>query len=130
VQRPTGPRTLGQRLRTQSVHRWGDRFPVLLSIILTASVHFPRIDTEAIIVVVTACSMSAMVIYLAMPRAAPAELVDQSLRNHWRMPPLEELPPRPLNLLNKVWMLVLRACLVVAAGLVLVRILTLAKEGA
>jgi hypothetical protein len=45
------------------------------------------------------------------------------------MPPLEELPPRPLTLLNKVWLLVLRACLVVAAGLVLVRILTLAKAG-
>jgi hypothetical protein len=33
-------------------------------------------------------------------------------------------------MLNKVWLLVLRAYLVVAAGLVLVRILTLATVGA
>jgi hypothetical protein len=46
------------------------------------------------------------------------------------MPPLEELPPRPLAMLNKVWLLVLRAYLIVAAGLVNVRIVTLATVGA
>jgi hypothetical protein len=46
------------------------------------------------------------------------------------VPPLEEPPPRPLTLLNKVWLLVLRAYLVVAARLVLVCILTLATAGA
>jgi hypothetical protein len=71
-------------------------------------------------VLLTAGCVIALAVYLAVPRAAPVEPVDPSLRNTWR------LPTRPLTLLNKVWLLVLRAYLVVAAGLVLVRILTLA----
>ena len=103
---------------------------VLLSIILTASVLYPQIAGGTIIAVLAAGSMIALVIYLAVPRAAPAEPINRSLRDTWRMPPLAELPPRPLTVLNKVWLLVLRAYLVVAAGLVLVRILTLATVGA
>jgi hypothetical protein len=45
------------------------------------------------------------------------------------MSPLAELPPRPLTTLNKVWLLVLRAYLIAAAGLVLARIVTLATSG-
>ena len=103
---------------------------VLLSIILTASVLYPQIDSETITAVLGAGGTTALVVYLALPRIAPAKPVDPSLRNTWRMPPLAELPPRPLTVLNKVWLLVLRAYLVVAAGLVLVRILTLATVGA
>jgi hypothetical protein len=40
-----------------------------------------------------------------------------------------ELPPRSLTTLNKVWLLVLRAYLIVAGGLVLVRVATLATSG-
>jgi hypothetical protein len=40
------------------------------------------------------------------------------------MPPLAELPPRQLATLNRVWLLVLRAYLIIAAGLVLVCIIT------
>jgi hypothetical protein len=46
------------------------------------------------------------------------------------MPPLHELPPARLTLRNRIWMIVLRAYLVVAAGLVLVRIFRLATGGA
>jgi hypothetical protein len=42
------------------------------------------------------------------------------------MPPLDQLPPARLTTLNRVWLIVLRAYLVVAAGLVLIRIVTLA----
>jgi hypothetical protein len=38
------------------------------------------------------------------------------------MPPLDRLPPPRLTLMEKVWMGVLRGYLVVAGGLVLVRI--------
>jgi Mn2+/Fe2+ NRAMP family transporter len=103
---------------------------VLLSIILTASVLYPQIASGMIIAVLAAGGMIALVIYLAVPRAALAEPVNPSVRDTWRMPPLAELPSRPLTTLNKVWLLVLRAYLVVAAGLVLVRILTLATVGA
>ena len=40
----------------------------------------------------------------------------------WRMPPLAELPLLQLTLLNRTWLIVLRGYLVIAAGLVLVRI--------
>jgi hypothetical protein len=40
-----------------------------------------------------------------------------------------ELPPRSLTTLSKVWLLVLRAYLIVAGGLVLVRFATLAMSG-
>jgi hypothetical protein len=45
------------------------------------------------------------------------------------MPPLTDLPPRRLTTLSRVWLVVLRAYLIVAAGLVLVRIVTLATSG-
>jgi hypothetical protein len=45
------------------------------------------------------------------------------------MPPLAHLPPRHLTTLNRTWLFVLRAYLIVAAGLVLVRIATLATMG-
>jgi hypothetical protein len=46
------------------------------------------------------------------------------------MPPLAQLPPRQLTTLNRVWLVVLRADLILAAGLVLVRIVTLTTSGA
>jgi hypothetical protein len=42
------------------------------------------------------------------------------------MPPLAQLPPARLSFAAKTWMFVLRAYLVVAGGLVLVRIIALA----
>jgi Mn2+/Fe2+ NRAMP family transporter len=102
---------------------------VLLSIILTASVLYPQIGSETIIAILVAGSVTALVIYLVSPSGVPAVPADRSLRDTWRMPPLAELPLRGLTTLNKVWLLVLRAYLIVAAGLVLVRIITLATSG-
>ena len=45
------------------------------------------------------------------------------------MPPLELLPPRQLTLLDRAWLTALRAYLLVAAALVLVRIAALATAG-
>jgi hypothetical protein len=102
---------------------------VLLSIILTASVLYPQIGSETVIAVLAAGGLIGLIIYLTVPRGAPVAPADLSLRDAWRMPPLAELPPRPMTTLNKAWLLVLRAYLVIAAGLVLVRILTLATAG-
>ena len=41
--------------------------------------------------------------------------------DHWRMPPLDHLPPARLSTPGRIWMIVLRAYLVIAAGLVLIR---------
>ena len=103
---------------------------VLLSIILTASVLYPQIGSETIITILAAGGLTAFVIYLVIPGAALAEPAGRSRRDTWRMPPLTELPPRRLTTLNRVWLIVLRAYLIVAAGLVLVRILALATSGA
>jgi hypothetical protein len=46
------------------------------------------------------------------------------------MRPLSELPPARLTTLNRVWLIVLRGYLIVAAGLVLARIVQLATVGA
>jgi hypothetical protein len=102
---------------------------VLLSIILTASVLFPEIGGETIIAILVTGSLTALVIYLFTPGETPAEPADPSLRDTWRMAPLTDLPPRHLTTLNRAWLFVLRAYLIVAAGLVLVRIVTLATSG-
>jgi len=107
---------------------------VLMSIILTASVLFPEIGSETITVILIWGSLTALVIYLTVgdlrrPVEAPNGAADRLLRDTWRMPPLAQLPPRQLTTLNRVWLVVLRAYLIVAAGLVLVRIVTLATSG-
>jgi Mn2+/Fe2+ NRAMP family transporter len=128
---------LGPWVNTKAINRFtGSVIAVLvmLSIILTASVLYPEISGEAIVAVLVGGSLAALVIYLTFggirPTVeAPAEPDRRSLRNTWRMPPLAELPPRQLTALNRVWLLVLRAYLIVAAGLVLLRILTLVTGG-
>jgi hypothetical protein len=62
-----------------------------------------------------------------VPAAAlQRQAVGPASRNNWRMPPLHELPASHLSLAARTWMFVLRAYLVVAGGLVLVRIAALA----
>jgi hypothetical protein len=107
---------------------------VTLSIILTASVLYPEINGETIIAVLVGGGLAALVLYLTFGGIRPAveapiEPARRSLRNTWRMPPLAELPPRQLTTLNRVWLFVLRVYLIIAAGLVLVRILALATGG-
>jgi NRAMP (natural resistance-associated macrophage protein)-like metal ion transporter len=53
-----------------------------------------------------------------------------SPRGDWRMPPLHTLPPARLSLSARCWMGVLRAYLLLAGGLILFRILSLAIAGA
>ena len=50
-------------------------------------------------------------------------------RTTWRMAPLDELPPARLTVLDRTWLIVLRGYLVIAAGLVLVRIILLITPG-
>jgi len=108
---------------------------VMLSIILTASVLYPAISGETIIAMLVGGSLAALVIYLAFgsvrrPVEATVEPARGLSRDTWRMPPLVELPPRQLTPLNRIWLVVLRGYLIVAAGLVLVRIVQLATGGA
>jgi len=103
---------------------------VMLSIILTASVLFPNITARQILFILGAGSVvtavAAVGIFTTSSKMAPINL---RTRATWRMPPLGELPPARLTIQNRVCMAVLRCYLVVAGGLVFVRIVQLALTG-
>jgi NRAMP (natural resistance-associated macrophage protein)-like metal ion transporter len=115
---------------------------VMLSIILTASVLFPDIDAEWIIAILAGGAVLGVLLTAGtklfelsrMPPGARAGSAPArqaiGARDHWRMPPLDTLAPARLSFTNRIWMLVLRGYLVVAGGLVLVRIVQLATAGA
>ncbi|MHA7680798.1 NRAMP family divalent metal transporter [Cupriavidus sp. PET2-C1] len=106
---------------------------VMLSIILTASVLFPQMGEREILGILLGGTVLALVLslfvmlyekrrlFMPLP-SAPPSVTDKAA---WAMPPLAELPALKLTLLNRTWMLALRGYLLVAAGLVLVRIVTL-----
>jgi len=103
---------------------------VMLSIILTASVLFPHISSAQIIAILGAgtavAGMAAFGFLWRHRDMQPSPVMTRQERDGWRMAPLDELPPGHLTPLNRVWMIALRAYLVVAGGLVLVRIVQLA----
>ncbi|HLH96377.1 MAG TPA: Nramp family divalent metal transporter [Xanthobacteraceae bacterium] len=113
---------------------------VLLSLILTLSVLFTDISEAEIVGIligggILALALAVVGVRLAEPAAARTwdgasgqEL--KHARATWRMPPLEELPPARLTPLSRAWLVVLRGYLVIAAGLVLVRIVQLSIAGA
>jgi hypothetical protein len=108
---------------------------VILSIILTASVMFPDAANETVILGIL-CGGALLGVLVAVAttlfksKSAVAETrapsVNPEFRANWRMPPLEALPPARLSLTARTWMFVLRGYLVLAGGLVMVRIVTLA----
>ncbi len=115
---------------------------VMLSIILTASVLFPDMDEQWIVGILTGGSVVGILVTAGAklfelsrgPAGAPVKPKRAKQKidvyDNWRMPPLDQLPPARLGLLSRIWMIVLRGYLVVAGGLVLVRIFQLATAGA
>jgi NRAMP (natural resistance-associated macrophage protein)-like metal ion transporter len=109
---------------------------VLLSIILTVSVLFPDATNEEVILGILCgggvAAVSIALVAMALGRngtkgEAGAEAMGiEASRAQWRMPPLDELAPAKLSLAAKIWMGVLRLYLVVAGGMVLIRIVSLA----
>ena len=111
---------------------------VMLSVILTASVLFPDLDEKWIIGVLAGGALLAIVttILVKLSEVTAGQRRYNVLRpvahklDTWRMPPLDQLPPARLGRLSRIWMIVLRGYLIIAAGLVLFRILQLATVGA
>jgi hypothetical protein len=108
---------------------------VLLSLILTLSVLFPGMGDSQIMAILLGGSLVAIIATLAawfanrsgsQPAETPAPAADQKLLNSWRMPPLDQLPPAQFSTLQRIWLIVLRAYLVLAAGLVVMRFVLLA----
>ncbi|MDQ1575293.1 MAG: hypothetical protein QOH55_443 [Microbacteriaceae bacterium] len=109
---------------------------VMLSIILTASVLFPRMDSAVIAGILVAGSALALlagvafVLYRRRNPAAPVvETIDRNERHNWRMPPLALLAPPKLGLGQRVGLTALRVYLLAAVVLVVVRIAQLAMGG-
>jgi Mn2+/Fe2+ NRAMP family transporter len=111
---------------------------VMLSIILTSSVLFPDLGSEWIVGILAGGSALGLAVTVGVKvfesrrggknqGGAQVEVLDADT---WRMAPLEILPPVQMSTLSRIWMIVLRGYLVVAGGLVLVRIFQLATAGA
>ena len=108
---------------------------VVLSVILTLSVLFPdATNAQTILGILVGGGLAAVIIALVIMalsqnggKAEAAAPAPTTLDRHtWRMPPLDKLAPAKLSLAAKTWMGILRLYLVVAGGLVLYRIVTLA----
>jgi hypothetical protein len=110
---------------------------VMLSVILTASVLFPAISGVHIFAILVGGSALALLLSLgariidARKGTKPQKPVSFTAadRKTWRMAPLDQLPPARLTVLDRTWLVVLRGYLIVAAGLVLVRIILLVLPG-
>ena len=98
---------------------------VVLSVILTASVLFPGISEGAILMLLGAGAALAIIAGLVLGTGR-AEPVNRKARLSWHMPRLADLPPAPMAPLVRMFMLGLRAYLVLVGGLVLARIVMLA----
>ena len=103
---------------------------VTLSIVLTASVLFPDISgTQILWILGGGTVLSAIVGGVALATRNRASVTVPGDRRTWRMPRLAHLPPAVMGRGTKIWMMVLRGYLVVAVGLVIVRIVQLAMAG-
>jgi Mn2+/Fe2+ NRAMP family transporter len=110
---------------------------VMLSVILTAAVLFPDISDAHILgvliggTVIGAVMAFGVKLYERRTGAQVAQEEDaprmsQAERDNWRMPAMETLTPARLSLSSRMWMLVLRGYLVIAAGLLVVKLVVLA----
>ncbi|WP_300753742.1 NRAMP family divalent metal transporter [Janthinobacterium sp.] len=96
---------------------------VMMSIILTASVLFPAISGTQIVWILVSGTLltaaSAIGVKLVEKRRGVTNVqhaaIDKRLRDTWRMPPIEQLQPAQISLLNRLWMAALRGYLIIAA---------------
>jgi NRAMP (natural resistance-associated macrophage protein)-like metal ion transporter len=105
---------------------------VMLSLVLTASVLYPAITGAQILWGLgagTAGMVIAAGVTWAVRAPVPATAPDRALRPAWRMRPLAELGPARLSVPTRLWMSVLRGYLLLAMGLVVVRVVQLAIAG-
>jgi Mn2+/Fe2+ NRAMP family transporter len=102
---------------------------LLLSIILTAAVLFPGLGAGAMLAILgggSALGLVAAVPPFVRALRSPAWRIDPRLRDSWRMPALSSLGTARMTPLTRWAMLALRGYLVIAGGLVILRIVELA----
>jgi Mn2+/Fe2+ NRAMP family transporter len=105
---------------------------VTLSVILTSAVLFPGLSAGTIGSIMAVCAVAgiAATTYALIRRhregwSGPWP-IDRTGRQHWRMPPLEELPAPRISTGRTIGLAALRIYLVIASLLVIVRIIQLA----
>ena len=105
---------------------------VILSLVLTSQVLFPRMSSDAIVGMLAGGGIfslltgAAYLIYRRVNPAAAAEGIAKSERLSWRMPPLALLDAPKLSIETRLGLTVLRTYLLIAMILVVVRIIQLA----
>jgi len=100
---------------------------LLLSVILTAAVLYPNLDARLMLVILISGGVVTAV-GCAFGLFRKGERVDRRDRGTWRMPPLSQLGPAAMSRSERLWMGLLRGYLLVAGGMVLVRIVQLTFE--
>jgi NRAMP (natural resistance-associated macrophage protein)-like metal ion transporter len=115
---------------------------IVLSIILTAATVFPDIGGNTIMTILVgglalfalgyaATQLAQRLLGKPIPRSqrnTAAENDARDARESWRMPPLDELPAPNLTVATRLWMGALRGYLVLAVGLVIVKVVQLAMH--
>ena len=102
---------------------------LLLSIVLTAAVLFPGLGAHILLAILG--GGAALVVAAAVPLfvktlRSPTWRIDPRRRDAWRMPALSALPAARMTSLTRLSMLALRGYLLIAGGLVILRIAELA----
>ncbi|GAB7185779.1 Mn2+/Fe2+ transporter NRAMP family protein [Kitasatospora sp. Ki12] len=99
---------------------------VTLSMILTAAVVWPDISSGAILWIMTGCGVTGVLAagyaFTTGRTATKEDPVDRSGRRDWRMPPLETLPAPTMSTTRKVGMAALRAYLLIAMAMVIIKV--------
>ena len=115
---------------------------VVLSIILTAATVFPDISGEAILWIlgggITLFALGYLGVEFTRRRDGSTAATERepiatraanrALRDTWRMPPLDELAQPKLTFATRLWMGALRGYLVIAVGLVIVKVVQMAMH--
>jgi Mn2+/Fe2+ NRAMP family transporter len=103
---------------------------VALSVVLTASTLFPSFGTTQILWTLGIGLVGAIAVgtWLASAQPAARHLTGMSPAEKlaWRMPPLAELPPATLSVLDRVWLIVLRVYLAGAVALLAYKVTVIA----
>jgi NRAMP (natural resistance-associated macrophage protein)-like metal ion transporter len=106
---------------------------VALSVVLTCSTLFPDFGTTQILwtlgIGLAAALGAGMWLAVSQPTGDDLPKLSRAEKLAWHMPPLAELPPAKLSLLNRVWLVVLRAYLAGAVVLVVYKVTLLAVHG-
>lgn len=128
---------LGPWVNSRLVNYFADAVvavPVMMSIILTASILFSEMTDVSILWIIVTGMIAAILLVIGVKRYEQSRRIskvaekrfDKTLRDTWRMPPVSKLPAAHFSLLNRLWMIVLRGYLVVATGILIFKMIQLA----